>query len=139
MTFAPDEILIANGSRAALDDFRAAYPDLGVIEITARPDVIAERLAQRGRESADEIALRLKRKTGEWRPNCLFRARRQQWRARRRSGTTVRSHRGIRCGLRPRTSDLLRLEAACPGHALLLDKNIHDFSDGYVDRIDQVY
>lgn len=65
-------ILIANGSRAALDDFRAAYPDLGVIEITARPDVIAERLAQRGRESADEIALRLKRKTGEWRPNCLF-------------------------------------------------------------------
>lgn len=62
--------LIANGSRAALDSFRAAYPSLAVIEITAHPEVIAERLARRGRETSSEIARRLSRDTGDWRPEC---------------------------------------------------------------------
>lgn len=62
--------LVANGSRAALDSFRVAYPSVAVIEITARPDIIAERLAQRGRESAREIEQRLSRNTGDWRPDC---------------------------------------------------------------------
>lgn len=63
-------VLIANGSRAAIDRFRAAYPALAVIEITARPDVIAARLARRGRESTAEIERRISRDTGDWRPDC---------------------------------------------------------------------
>lgn len=67
---AAGKVLIANGSRAALGGFRAAYPDLAVLEITARPDIIAARLAQRGRESASEIEQRISRDTGDWRPDC---------------------------------------------------------------------
>jgi ribose 1,5-bisphosphokinase len=67
---AAGRILVANGSRAALDRFRAAYPDLAVLEITARPAVIAARLARRGRESASEIEKRLSRDTGDWQPDC---------------------------------------------------------------------
>ena len=62
--------LIANGSRAALDRFHAAYRHLAVLEITARPEVIASRLAQRGRESMSEIERRLSRDTGDWQPDC---------------------------------------------------------------------
>jgi ribose 1,5-bisphosphokinase PhnN len=32
--------------------------------------VIATRLAQRGRENASEIEMRLARDTGDWRPDC---------------------------------------------------------------------
>jgi ribose 1,5-bisphosphokinase len=67
---ASGRVLIANGSRAALDRFRAAYRDLAVVEITARPEVIASRLALRGRESASEIEKRLSRDTGDWQPDC---------------------------------------------------------------------
>lgn len=67
---ASGRILIANGSRAALDRFRDAYLAFAVLEITARPEVIAARLAQRGRESAGEIEQRLARDTGDWRPDC---------------------------------------------------------------------
>jgi ribose 1,5-bisphosphokinase len=63
-------VLIANGSRAAIGRFREAYPAFAVLEITARPEVIATRLAQRGRESASEIEQRLARDTGDWRPDC---------------------------------------------------------------------
>ena len=63
-------ILIANGSRAALGAFRAVYVALAVIEITVRPEVIAARLAGRGRESAREIERRLSRDAGDWRPDC---------------------------------------------------------------------
>ena len=54
-------IVIANGSRAALPAFEAAYPRLVVVNITASPDVLAARLASRGRESEDEIRARLAR------------------------------------------------------------------------------
>jgi len=67
---AAGKVLLANGSRVALDRFRAAYPAVAVLEITARPEVIAARLAQRGRESASEIEMRLARDTGDWRPDC---------------------------------------------------------------------
>lgn len=63
-------ILIANGSRAALGAFSKTYPTLAVLEITARADVIAQRLAGRGRETAREIEQRLARDTGAWRPDC---------------------------------------------------------------------
>ena len=64
--------LILNGSRKALAKFKPVYPSLTVIEITARPDVIAERLQLRGRESEEEIERRLARAAGEWQPDCPF-------------------------------------------------------------------
>lgn len=57
--------LIANGSRSALPAFAEAYPRLKVVLITARPDILAARLAARGRESAEAIAKRLDRAVPE--------------------------------------------------------------------------
>lgn len=57
--------LIANGSRSALPDFAGAYPRLKVVLITARPEILAARLAARGRESAEAIARRLDRAVPE--------------------------------------------------------------------------
>lgn len=55
------ETLLFNGSRAALPAALAAFPGLRVIHVTARPEVLAARLAERGRETAAEIAKRLER------------------------------------------------------------------------------
>ncbi|GKY86539.1 phosphonate metabolism protein/1,5-bisphosphokinase (PRPP-forming) PhnN [Sinisalibacter aestuarii] len=52
---------VLNGSRAVLRETQEAFPNLVVIHVTAQPRVLAERLAARGRESADDIARRLKR------------------------------------------------------------------------------
>jgi ribose 1,5-bisphosphokinase len=57
--------LVVNGSRAALPFFAEAYPRLKVVLVTARPDILAARLAARGRESAEAIARRLDRATPE--------------------------------------------------------------------------
>lgn len=54
-------VLVANGSRSALPHFRAAYRNLLVINITARPEILAERLEARGRETRDDILARLQR------------------------------------------------------------------------------
>jgi len=62
---AAGETLLFNGSRAALPAALAAFPDLKVIHVTARPEVLAERLAGRGRESRAEIEKRLSRATIE--------------------------------------------------------------------------
>ena len=53
--------LIANGSRAALDGFVAAYPRLEVVTITASRERLFERLRARGRESELDILARLDR------------------------------------------------------------------------------
>lgn len=53
--------VVINGSRAHLTSARERYPALRVIAIAARPETLARRLAQRGRESADDIAARLAR------------------------------------------------------------------------------
>jgi ribose 1,5-bisphosphokinase len=58
---AQGNIVIANGSRSVLDRFKAAFPRLVVINITARPEVLAERLEARGRESREDILKRLER------------------------------------------------------------------------------
>ncbi len=58
---AAGHVVIANGSRSALDAFRAAFPHLVVVNVTARPDVLARRLAARGRETSVEIEARLAR------------------------------------------------------------------------------
>ncbi len=54
---------VFNGSRAMLPDAQRAFPGLIVIHVTARPEILATRLAARGRETADDIARRLARAT----------------------------------------------------------------------------
>lgn len=57
--------VIANGSRAALPLARRVFgPALRVVEITAAPEILAARLAARGREDARDIAARLARTQG---------------------------------------------------------------------------
>jgi ribose 1,5-bisphosphokinase len=58
---ASGHVVIANGSRSALDAFRAAFPQLVVVNVTARPEILAKRLATRGRETAADIEARLAR------------------------------------------------------------------------------
>jgi ribose 1,5-bisphosphokinase len=58
---AEGRLVIANGSRSALDRFEAAFARLKVVNVTARADVLAERLAARGRETREEIVKRLAR------------------------------------------------------------------------------
>lgn len=58
---AEGRLVIANGSRSALDRFEAAFERLKVVNVTARADVLAERLAARGRETREEIVKRLAR------------------------------------------------------------------------------
>jgi len=53
--------VVANVSRSVIDTARRRFPRVRVINVTAPPDVLAERLASRGRESIDDIRLRLKR------------------------------------------------------------------------------
>jgi len=54
-------LVVANGSRSALPHFKAAYPSLVVINVTASPDILANRLEARGRETREEILHRLER------------------------------------------------------------------------------
>lgn len=52
---------IANGSRGAIEDIRAAFANVIVVGLTARPEIIAARLSARGRETAEEIGRRVER------------------------------------------------------------------------------
>ncbi|MES2889092.1 MAG: phosphonate metabolism protein/1,5-bisphosphokinase (PRPP-forming) PhnN [Pseudomonadota bacterium] len=53
--------VVMNGSRAHLPALRAQAPGLRAVAITAPTEVLAERLAQRGREDAQALAQRLAR------------------------------------------------------------------------------
>ena len=53
--------VLFNGSRAALPAMRQIYRNLRVFVISVSPDVLAERLHKRGRETASEIVKRLQR------------------------------------------------------------------------------
>ncbi|GAB5375294.1 MAG: hypothetical protein AcusKO_17560 [Acuticoccus sp.] len=53
--------VIINGSRGEVRKFARAWPHLVVLSITADPDVVAGRLAARGRESSAAVAARLTR------------------------------------------------------------------------------
>jgi len=50
---------LANFSRSALLDGAVVFPKFKVLNLTARPETLAERLASRGRETDGEIAKRL--------------------------------------------------------------------------------
>jgi phosphonate metabolism protein PhnN/1,5-bisphosphokinase (PRPP-forming) len=57
---AAGRVVVANASRSVLAEAAARFPLL-VLEITASPEVLAARLAARGRESAADIAERVRR------------------------------------------------------------------------------
>jgi phosphonate metabolism protein PhnN/1,5-bisphosphokinase (PRPP-forming) len=53
--------VVFNGSRKALPEAMERFPDLRVIVISVSPEILAARLAARGRETADAITARLSR------------------------------------------------------------------------------
>lgn len=53
--------VIANVSRAVLDELARRFPTAHIVEITAPPEILAVRLAGRGRETAQQIVERLAR------------------------------------------------------------------------------
>jgi ribose 1,5-bisphosphokinase len=53
--------VVVNGSRSYIPAAMARYPAMQVIWISATPQVLAARLARRGRESRAEISARLQR------------------------------------------------------------------------------
>jgi ribose 1,5-bisphosphokinase len=54
--------VVINGSREYLEQAIARYPTLTAVHIDARPEVLAARLASRGRETLDEVRARLARR-----------------------------------------------------------------------------
>jgi len=61
VALAQGNLVIANGSRSALHHFKAAFPRLKVINVTATAEVLASRLEARGRETHEDIMARLAR------------------------------------------------------------------------------
>jgi ribose 1,5-bisphosphokinase len=57
-------VAVANVSRGVIPVLRERYANLGIVHVTAAPDVLAARLAARGRETREEIARRLARAAG---------------------------------------------------------------------------
>lgn len=53
--------VVVNVSRTVIPDARTRFPNLLVMNVTAPVAILAERLAARGRESADDVARRLDR------------------------------------------------------------------------------
>ena len=58
---AAGRIVVANGSRAAVPAARARFARVKVVHVTAPLDVLAERIAARGRESGEAVRARLAR------------------------------------------------------------------------------
>lgn len=58
--------IVANGSRGVLETLAGAVPRLIIINVTASPQILAARLASRGRETAEDIAARLARPAPQW-------------------------------------------------------------------------
>ncbi len=53
--------VVANGSRAAVREARARFARVKLVHVTAPPEMLAARIAGRGRESAEDVLARLKR------------------------------------------------------------------------------
>jgi ribose 1,5-bisphosphokinase len=53
--------VVVNTSRTVIETARDAYPNLRIIFVTAPLDILAHRIAARGRESAEDVAERLAR------------------------------------------------------------------------------
>lgn len=57
---AGDDVLV-NGSRGYLPEARQCYPDMLVVLLSVRPEVLRQRLLKRNRESLEQIEARLAR------------------------------------------------------------------------------
>ncbi len=68
---AAGRVVVMNSSRAMVATARAKFPGAVVVLIEARPDVRAQRLAGRGRETAGEVAARLGREVDVSIPNAI--------------------------------------------------------------------
>lgn len=55
------DVCLANVSRSVVKDAQARYGDCRILHITAPPEVIAARLAARGREAGEDIEARIRR------------------------------------------------------------------------------
>lgn len=55
------QVAVANVSRGVLDALRERYVNVAVVEITASPEILAARLAERARETHAEVLARLAR------------------------------------------------------------------------------
>ena len=53
--------VVANGSRAAVAEARARFARVKLVHVTAPTELLAARIAARGRESAEDVLARLKR------------------------------------------------------------------------------
>ncbi|MFC4625035.1 phosphonate metabolism protein/1,5-bisphosphokinase (PRPP-forming) PhnN [Daeguia caeni] len=58
---AAGKVVVANVSRRVLENIRQTFPRHSIVMITARPEILAERLIARGRETAEQITERLSR------------------------------------------------------------------------------
>lgn len=65
--------VVANLSRAVIPAVMLRYPDAVIVSVTADRDVIAERLANRGRETSESIQRRLDRSVGHLLPASTVR------------------------------------------------------------------
>lgn len=54
-------VAVLNGSRAALPHIRSAFGRVVSVHVTVRPEILAARLAGRGRETQDDVLRRLRR------------------------------------------------------------------------------
>ncbi|WP_319529308.1 phosphonate metabolism protein/1,5-bisphosphokinase (PRPP-forming) PhnN [uncultured Cohaesibacter sp.] len=64
-------VAVANGSRKTIPELRERFANLSVVNLTVKPDILARRLAARGRESEEEITERLQR-TAKLKQDSLF-------------------------------------------------------------------
>ncbi len=55
------KLLVANGSRGAVDDIRSKFKQLTIVNISVAEEVLAARLERRSRESTQQIQARLQR------------------------------------------------------------------------------
>jgi ribose 1,5-bisphosphokinase len=62
---AAERVVVANLSRAVIPALMERYPDALVVSVTADRDIIAQRLAGRGRETAASIQKRLDRSVSD--------------------------------------------------------------------------
>ncbi|TCT02591.1 phosphonate metabolism protein/1,5-bisphosphokinase (PRPP-forming) PhnN [Aquabacter spiritensis] len=58
---AAGDTVVANGSRATLPAARQRFAMLQIVHVTAPPEVLAQRIAARGRETGGDVAARLAR------------------------------------------------------------------------------
>ena len=60
-TLEAGRVVVVNVSRTVIEEARKAFANLAIVNVTARPDVLRERLTTRGRESSADVEDRVTR------------------------------------------------------------------------------